>query len=87
MHGLDMMPLTHPNGYRQVMFMDYKNEFGKGNTALYLHTSPHKQYYVFIASCLEDWMADHLEKLEKKITFNSKWENKLLHEYEKHGRI
>ena len=48
------------------MFMDYKNEFGKGNTALYLHTSPHKQYYVFIASCLENWMADHLEKLEKK---------------------
>tara|TARA_B110000285_G_C15117893_1_gene615265 strand:+ start:839 stop:985 length:147 start_codon:yes stop_codon:yes gene_type:complete len=48
------------------MFMDYKNEFGKGNTALYLHTSPHKQYYVFIAKCLENWMADHLEKLEKK---------------------
>lgn len=66
MHGLDMMPLTHPNGYRQVMFMDYKNEFKKGNTALYLHTSPHKQYYVYIASCLEDWMRDHLEKLERK---------------------
>jgi hypothetical protein len=59
------------------MFMDYKNEFGKGNTALYLHTSPHKQYYVFIAKCLEDWMADHLE---------TKWENQLLYEYEKHER-
>lgn len=46
--------------------MDYKNEFGRGNTALYLHTSPHKQYYVFIASCLIDWMSDHVEKLEKK---------------------
>ena len=46
--------------------MDYKNEFKKGNTALFLHTSPHKQYYVYIANCLEKWMSDHLEKLEKK---------------------
>ena len=42
MNGLDMLPLTHPNGYRQVMFMDYKNEFNKGSTALYIHTAPHK---------------------------------------------
>ena len=52
MHGLDMIPLTHPNGYRQVMFQDYKNEFKNGCNALYLHTSPHKQYYVFIAHSL-----------------------------------
>lgn len=42
MHNLDILPLIHPNGYRQVMFMDYKNIYGHGPNALFLHTSPHK---------------------------------------------
>ena len=66
MHGLDMIPLTHPNGYRQVMFQDYKNEFGKGYNALFLHTSPHKQYYVYINNSLEEWLQNHLNKLKNR---------------------
>ena len=42
MHELDILPLTHPNGYRQVMFVDYRNIYGRGHNALFLHTSPHK---------------------------------------------
>lgn len=42
MHEIDIIPLMHPNGYRQMMFQDYNNLFGRGHTALYLHTSPHK---------------------------------------------
>lgn len=74
MHGLDMIPLTHPNGYRQVMFQDYKNVFGKGYNALFLHTSPHKQYYVYIAPSLEYWLEMHLQKLRSKyfLTQNGK---------------
>lgn len=46
------------------MFQDYKNIFGRGYNTLYLHTSPHKQYYVFIANSLEEWLAKHLKKLK-----------------------
>jgi len=42
MHDLDILPITHPNGYRQVMFVDYKNIYGRGHNAVFLHTSPHK---------------------------------------------
>lgn len=56
MHRLDLIPLTHPNGYRQVMFQDYRNIFGHGHNALFLHTSPHKQYYIYIAPSLEVWL-------------------------------
>ena len=64
MHGLDILPLIHPNGYRQVMFMDYQNIFGHGPTALYLHTSPHKQYYMYMANSLQEWLEDHVRKLQ-----------------------
>jgi hypothetical protein len=66
MHGIDILPITHPNGYRQVMFMDYKNMYGEGHSALFLHTSPHKQYYLFIAPNLEAWLREHKENLEFK---------------------
>lgn len=65
MHNLDILPLIHPNGYRQVMFMDYKNIYGNGPTALYLHTSPHKQYYMYMADSLLTWFQDHCKKLAK----------------------
>lgn len=65
MHNLDILPLIHPNGYRQVMFMDYKNIFGNGPTALYLHTSPHKQYYMYMGSSLLTWFEEHCDKLAK----------------------
>ena len=42
MHGFDLLPISHPNGYRQVVFQDLNNTFGFGYTALFLHTSPHK---------------------------------------------
>lgn len=66
MHGLDIIPLLHPNGYRQVMFQDYQNVFGKGPNALFLHTSPHKQYYVYLASSLEEWLQVHVNNLKQR---------------------
>jgi hypothetical protein len=63
MHGIDVLPLTHPNGYRQVMFVDYKNIYGRGHSALFLHTSPHKQYYLFVAPSIKEWLSRHWEKL------------------------
>ena len=65
MHNLDILPLVHPNGYRQVMFMDYQNIYGHGPNALYLHTSPHKQYYMFMRTSLLEWLEDHCQKLQK----------------------
>ena len=66
MHGTKFLPLVHPNGYRQVMFMDYTNHYGAGCTTLYLHTSPHKQYYVRVADSMKDWLRDHYSKLKNK---------------------
>lgn len=34
--SFDFIPLIHPRGYRQNMFMDYLNRYGKGHTAIYL---------------------------------------------------
>ena len=42
MHSVDMVPLVHPNGYRQMMFQDYLNIYGLGYNSIILHTSPHK---------------------------------------------
>lgn len=55
----------HPNGYRQMMFQDYTNVFGRGHNALYLHTSPHKQYYIYLYKNIEEWLTIHLDYLLK----------------------
>jgi hypothetical protein len=34
--AFDFIPLMHPRGYRQNMFMDYLNRYGRGPTSLYL---------------------------------------------------
>lgn len=67
MHQVDFLPLLHPYGYRQVMFQDYKNIFGGGTTCLYLHTSPHKQYYLYMAESLEAWLEQHYYKLKNRV--------------------
>jgi hypothetical protein len=69
MHNIDIIPLLHPNGYRQVMFQDYKNIFNMGNRALFLHTSPHKQYYVYLGPSLEEWLKQHLNQLKHQKYF------------------
>jgi hypothetical protein len=51
------------------MFQDYRNIFGKGSRAMFLHTSPHKQYYVYLAPCLEHWLNEHLARLRQKKYF------------------
>ena len=72
MHGFDMLPLSHPTGYRQVMFQDYTNIFGRGETCLYLHTSPHKQYYLYIAASIEEWLQETLNKLRNRMNLIQK---------------
>jgi hypothetical protein len=46
------------------MFVDYKNIYGRGPSALYLHTSPHKQYYLYIAPNIYAWLKNHHDKLK-----------------------
>ena len=67
MHGIDMVPISHPNGYRQVLFQDYRNIFGNGHSALYQHTSPHKQFYLYCGSSLEDYLSNHLRNLRQNM--------------------
>jgi len=40
-----------------------------GHRALFLHTSPHKQYYIYLAPSLEDWLRTHHENLLKERFF------------------
>lgn len=54
----------HPRGFPTIMFMDYKNLLGHGNTALFL-SSPKKHYYLKAYDSLESWFEKHLEYLEK----------------------
>mmetsp|Transcript_41995 Transcript_41995/g.64313 ORF Transcript_41995/g.64313 Transcript_41995/m.64313 type:complete len:117 (+) Transcript_41995:743-1093(+) len=49
------------------MFQDFKNVFGRGHAALYLHTSPHKQFYVYMTKSIESWLEDYVNKLRNRM--------------------
>jgi hypothetical protein len=66
MHEVDLLPIAHPNGYRQILFQDHRNIYGKGHTALLYHTSPHKQYYYYIAPSIEHWLKEMTDKLKNQ---------------------
>lgn len=54
----------HPRRFPQIMFMDYKNILGQGNTACFV-SSPKKHYYLKVADSLEEWIGRHLDMLEQ----------------------
>ena len=62
-NDFDIIPLVNPIRYPQCMFVDYKNKWGKGNTAMFL-SSQKKQYLLYIAPSFTHWLKQHIENLE-----------------------
>lgn len=60
----DYIPIMHPRSFPTIMFMDYKNLLGFGNTALYM-SSPKKHYYLKVGDSLEGYFEKHIGYLEK----------------------
>jgi hypothetical protein len=63
MHDIYVLPICHAVGYRQIIIQDTLNIFNKGHNAIFLHTSPHKQYYLYLAPSFQAWLEDHNDKL------------------------
>jgi hypothetical protein len=61
----DILPLTHPRGFPQTMFMDIQNTLGKGKTALFMST-PKKQYYLYMWPSLADWLESHVSMVKNR---------------------
>jgi hypothetical protein len=40
LNGSDFLPIAHPTGFKQIIFVDFKNIYRKGHNALFLHCSP-----------------------------------------------
>lgn len=59
----DYLPLVHPRGLKQSLFMDYTNMLGKGHTALFL-SSPQNQYYLYVCGSFTEWLETHLRNLK-----------------------
>ena len=59
----DYIPIAHPRNNRQVLFYDYKNFMGYGNTCLYL-TSPCRHYYQLVSHSFTDWIQEQAQMLE-----------------------
>ena len=59
----DVLPLMHPIGLPQSMFIDFNNKLKQGNTALYL-SSPRKQYFQLVSTSFEKWLETLVHRLE-----------------------
>jgi len=40
LNNAEFLPIAHPAGFKQLIFVDYLNQYGKGHNAVFLHCSP-----------------------------------------------